>query len=213
MGNKRKHIVSPGDVFGRLTILKEIQSTTDHRIVLCRCECGKEKNVRLSSIINGDTTSCGCFNIQQVKKANTIHGKSRTRIHQIWLSMLQRCTYKNHVAYERYGGNGITICDEWMEFENFYNDMKDEYKDNLSIDRIDNSKGYCKYNCKWSTQKEQCNNRKNNRIVTYLGKPYTMTQLAEKFNIKMGTLHDRITYQGMTPEEAVSFVKGAKHES
>ena len=87
------------------------------------------------------------------------HGMAYTRTYKVWKSMVQRCTNSKDTRYHRYGGRGITVCDDWKDFRNFYRDMGDA-PDGLEIDRIDNYKGYCKENCRWVTRKENLNNTK-----------------------------------------------------
>ena len=100
--------------------------------------------------------------------------------------MKKRCYDKNHKLYNRYGGRGITICDEWAkDFMSFYNwSMANGYQDNLTIDRIDNNKGYSPDNCRWVDMKIQSNNRCNNRRVCYQGQEYTLSELADKLGIE-----------------------------
>jgi hypothetical protein len=88
---------------------------------------------------------------------------SRTYLSFVWRSMLNRTRNKNVHNYKNYGGRGIKVCEEWHSLETFYRDMIATYKKGLQIDRIDNNGDYCKENCKWSTRKEQANNKRNNR--------------------------------------------------
>lgn len=133
---------------------------------------------------------------------NISHGMSKTRQYRIWNGIKFRCENVHSKDYARYGGRGITLCKEWQSFENFWNDMKEGYSDNLTIDRIDNSKGYCKQNCRWVTAKAQCNNRRNNKVVTYQYKKYTVAELADKLGISRHLLYDRLKY-GWSIEKAV----------
>lgn len=122
------------------------------------------------------------------------HGMTGTRIHNIWRSIKRRCYTKSHIEYKRYGGRGITACDEWQEFIPFYEwSMKNGYQDNLTIDRIDPDGNYAPDNCRWATQKEQQNNRRNNHLITYNGKTQTAKQWSEELNIKNSTIITRLS--------------------
>lgn len=115
--------------------------------------------------------------------------------------MIQRCTNSKNTGYYMYGGSGITVCDQWLKFENFYNDMGD-CGDN-SLDRIDNTKGYYKDNCRWATKSEQANNRCSTNLFTINGITKSVAQWAKSIGQRKGALYYRISI-GMTIEEAVT---------
>jgi hypothetical protein len=97
------------------------------------------------------------------------HGMYKTRPYSIWNGMKSRCNNKKACGYNLYGGRGIKVCDEWNNFVKFWDDMKDGYKNSLTIDRIDNDGNYCKENCRWATYKEQNNNKRNNKTFKING--------------------------------------------
>ncbi len=133
-----------------------------------------------------------------------VHGGTGTRLHNIWLSMRERCHRENHSYYGDYGGRGITICDEWDDFTKFRDwAIANGYADNLTIDRIDSNGNYEPLNCRWATMKEQQNNRRSNRIVYYKGLKYTLTELSEKAGINKTTLKERLN-NGWSVEDAVN---------
>lgn len=133
------------------------------------------------------------------------HGLSKTRLHTIWHSMYCRCYYPQTNQYKHYGGKGIQVCEEWKNnFLNFYNwAMANGYRDDLTIDRIDNDKNYCPENCKWSTYKEQYSNKTNNRFITFNDTTATLTEWSKIYNINITTLSDRLK-SGMSFEEAIT---------
>jgi len=121
-----------------------------------------------------------------------IHGMAKTSEYRVWLSMKQRCFNPNHKQYSDYGGRAIAVCDRWLNFENFFADMGYRPSPKYSIDRIDNNGNYSAENCKWSTQKEQVNNRRSNRFITIDGKTLTIAQWAEKMGFGESVIWHRL---------------------
>lgn len=119
------------------------------------------------------------------------HGMIGTRVYESWIRMKERCRNPKNVGYHDYGGRGITYCESWENFINFYKDMGDRPK-GKTLDKIDNNKGYCKENCRWSTPKEQANNRKNNTNITYKGETKNIKQWSEHLGIPYTLLWRRI---------------------
>lgn len=130
---------------------------------LCSCDCGNETVVLGSNLRRGKTKSCGCWRRENgVNHATSMtkHGQHDTRLYRIWNTMKNRCQNPKVHNYFRYGERGINVCPDWQEFTPFYEwSMANGYQENLTLDRIDNFKGYSPENCRWVTMKEQQNNK------------------------------------------------------
>lgn len=131
------------------------------------CDCGTVKTVLAHNITQGRIKSCGCKSNEL--KAHYKHGMHKSRIYQTYHDMLQRCFNSNNPRFHRYGGRGITVCEQWREsFNNFYTwAMNNGYTDELTIERIDNNGNYCPENCKWATMEEQLKNRDTTNMGGY----------------------------------------------
>jgi hypothetical protein len=125
--------------------------------------------------------------------------------------MKNRCNNKNSTDYPRYGLRGIKVCDRWENYQNFFDDMFPTYQKGLSIDRIDNEKGYYKENCRWSTKKQQNNNTRKNLKITYRGITKNMIQWAEYFKIRPGTLYQRYFTYRWSIEKCFTFQRGGEY--
>jgi len=187
--------------FGKLTPIKYL----GNHIYICLCDCGKKKNILKYNLVSGNTKSCGCLNIEKTTKMgklNVKHGYKGTRTYNIWQAMKQRCNNPKTIEYKHYGGKGIAVCKRWMKFENFIKDIG-EIPVGLTLDRINNNKGYSPKNCKLSTMKEQERNKTNNHILNYKNKQQCLTAIAEQHNINRKTLEHRLN-RGLSIEEALT---------
>ena len=186
-----------GQRYGRLTVIARGQNTKSGKATwVCTCDCGKrkEKSVTAYDLVSGKVRSCGCLYKESRTGRKPTHGKTNTRLHNIWLSMRQRCFYTASAGYRNYGGKGVTICDEWLsDFQTFYEwAMSNGYQDDLTIDRIDSNGNYCPENCRWATMKEQQNNRSNNIRFSVGGVEKTLTEWSEASGIPRETLSWRV---------------------
>lgn len=186
---KRKLIIERGEKFNLLTAIKfKYKNKRSTQYWLFRCDCGKEKIIRIDGVKAGKVKSCGCL----LKKGGRLkHGMYGTRTYTTWQRMKDRCLNKNNPDYRYYGGRGITICDRWLKFENFYKDMGERPK-NKTLDRIRNSEGYSKENCRWATPKEQQNNTRANHFLTFNNKTQNIQQWSEELGINNMTIYSRI---------------------
>ena len=186
-----------GQIYNYLTVLSCLTPniTNSHdRIWECKCKCGKIIHVHEHDFLTNNTTSCGCYQKHLNSVRLTKHGLSDTRIHVIWKNMKSRCYNKSHPEYNRYGGRGIYVCDEWRDNSSAFIEwsLKNGYSDNLTIDRINNNYGYSPENCRWVDYKTQQSNRSTNVRVCINNEWYTVSQYARKHNIKPSILFKRI---------------------
>lgn len=201
----KKEIIKNGEKFGRLTAVSFSHMTGTHQVWNFLCNCGSIKKIRIDDIRLGKTKSCGCLKKELMKNKFKTHGMSGTKIYATWCAMKERCINSNSKDYNNYGGRGIKVCKKWLMFENFYNDMGKCPK-GKSLDRVDNSKNYIPYNCRWSTNKEQANNRRNNHLLTFNGETKTVVQWANKLKVAPDFLYRRI-YRGWSVERTLSTSK------
>jgi len=176
--------------YGRLEIIGKSESRNGQVYMLCRCDCGKKKEIALSSLKRGLTQSCGCYR-KEKGPANKRHGLHASRTYKAWLSMRQRCCNPNNPHYKNYGGRGITIDPCWDTFDQFLADMG-QSPDGMSIERIDNEKGYGPDNCKWASRLEQGRNTRKCRVITHGGKTQTLSEWADEYGINRQTLGKRL---------------------
>lgn len=195
-----------GQHFGRLTVIKRVESSGKHKrgMWLCKCECGKEIIVASDKLRSGHTKSCGCFSHECIASRSKTHGMSHTRIFKLWTAMRERCSCQSLISYPNYGGRGIKVCDEWQNsFVAFLDwSIANGYSDELSIDRIDVNGNYCPENCRWVTVKVQANNKRNSRMLTLDGETHTLAEWSELTGVKQATISIRLK-KGWTVERAL----------
>lgn|SRR3990167_4368280 len=123
---------------------------------------------------------------------NRIHGMRHTKIYAVWCAMKARCKNKQDKQYKNYGGRGITVCDRWKSFKNFYEDIGEEWQEGLQLDRIDNDEGYYKENCRWATHLEQARNTRKNVWIEYNGEKKVLREWAREIGLSLATLQERL---------------------
>jgi hypothetical protein len=194
-----------GQEFGRLTVIKQAVSKNGRIAWNCKCDCGKEKDIIAKDLRSGKTQSCGCFMRESVSHRTKTHGQSKSRLYFIWTTMKQRCENPNSHKAKDYFERGITICPEWHSFDVFQEwALANGYSDKLTIDRMDNNKGYGPENCHWTNNKDQANNRRSNVNLTFNGITQTIAQWAESLCMEYNTLHARLSYYGWSVEKALT---------
>ncbi|MFB6873719.1 hypothetical protein [Streptomyces sp. NPDC056323] len=181
-----------GQRFGRLVVIAEA-GRQDRKVTwLCRCDCGTESTVRGANLRSGHTTSCGCWKRERIVEASRTHGQSSSRLYKIWRGMVRRTSDPNNPDYARYGGRGISVCEDWRKsFEAFARDMG-KRPEGMTLDRIDNDGNYEPSNCRWSTATEQARNKRSNRLLTYAGQTLPISVWAEHTGIRGHTISSRI---------------------
>lgn len=160
-GDFRSSVI--GKKFSRLTIIDYDGLTNLGKSKYkCQCDCGSVAIVSYNNLMSGSTVSCGCYARENASIVNRKHGMFGTRIYNIWATIIQRCENPNSENYEYYGGRNISMCPEWRnDFQIFYDwAMNNGYTEDLTIDRIDNDKGYNPDNCRWATWTVQARNKR-----------------------------------------------------
>lgn len=190
----RKAIDLIGQRFGKLTVIEKAETLNKNARFKCRCDCGNEIITESQKLRNGKTNSCGCLRIEAIKKANTTHGQTKTRLYTIWHSMKSRCNY-DFKGSERYYGRGIKVCEDWENsFESFRDwAMDNGYVDDLTIDRIDSDGNYEPSNCRWVGKLTQDNNRNSNKKIEINGELHTIAEWARISGVKYETIRSRLS--------------------
>ena len=196
-----------GNRYGRLAVIERaddrVQNNGRHRVMWkCRCDCGNEIDVLGDNLKRGRTTSCGCYMSEAISKSRTTHGETNTKLYGIWCAIKTRCYNPHSTYYNRYGGRGNHMCDEWKNSFTVFREWacKNGYEEGATVDRINNDEGYFPDNCRWVDPATQANNRSSNRILTLDGISHNVTEWARILNISPKTLFSRI-YEGKTTEE------------
>ena len=206
LNNKIK--INPNDRYGDLTVIEALGKIkkAHHFYYKVRCICGNEEIVKGTDLHTGVKKHCMYCGIKNGK--NYKHGMCKTRLYVTWRNMINRCHNQNDTQFDLYGKREIQVCNEWkQDFKIFYNwAINNGYKENLTIDRINNNGNYEPSNCRWANDKEQANNRRTNHNVEIKGEVRNVSEWCELFNINVSTVRDRMR-RGWNEAEAITTPK------
>ncbi|MGZ8172977.1 MAG: hypothetical protein ACXWT8_07125 [Methylobacter sp.] len=191
-----------GKRFSELLVISRAGNVKGRVVWRCKCDCGKTVDVQSKRLKNGMTKSCGCRRSSVSKSLQTKHGMYGTPTYNSWAGVIQRCNNENSISYKRYGGRGIFVCERWMSFENFFEDMG-ERPEGMTLDRKDNDGNYESENCRWATRKEQANNTRRNRFVNLNGKSVSIKEAAKIRGIRVGLIYERVN-AGLSVDDALN---------
>lgn len=186
-----------GQTFNRLTAI-ELGGRNRHGQLLWiwQCTCGNLTTVAGHRVKSGHTKSCGCFERESFAARVTTHGAtvnhSTTPEYNTWCNMIRRCTDPRNQDYDNYGQRGITVCERWRSFADFYADMGEKPTRKHSLERVDNNKGYSPENCAWATQAQQTRNTRQNRWLTLNGRTMCLSDWAKELNLHPTSLNERL---------------------
>lgn len=182
-----------GRRFHFLVVLRRAENAYRKVRWLCQCDCGKTCVVVSQKLLESRTKSCGCYRVIAGYRPKT-HGmggmgtgKKRLRVYEIWKGMIQRCKNPNEAAYKYYGGRGISVCERWKLFVNFYEDMGDP-PPGTSLDRIDVNGNYEQGNCRWADINTQNNNKRNTLQISAFGRTQTLSDWGREFGVNRDSL-------------------------
>lgn len=202
-GDKRK-IKLEGQTFNYLFV----KNNLGYGKYLCVCTaCGTETEATSTQLKNRLKKSCGCLHRKLISDAKTKHGKSHTKLYRLYKGIIERCYRPTDENKKRnYYDKNIRMCDEWknnyLSFEEWA--LSNGYRENLTIDRINNNKGYSPDNCRWITREQQASNRRTNRMITIGNETHTMSDWCNINNVSYNAACKRIEAYGWDEIKAVS---------
>lgn len=200
-----------GQQFGWLTVIEldHMKRIDGHNRPYwkCLCKCGAEKVVSANSLRSGSTRFCGCYRKGANHQRFYRGGADRARLYSIWRMAKRRCENPKCEFYHNYGARGIKVCDEWQGIEGFNRfyewAISHGYDRGLTLDRIDNDKGYNPNNCQFATRKHQSNNKRNNIYLTFDGVTKTLMEWCEYYDVPYSRVRVRYNVMGWDIEDAL----------
>lgn len=221
VSNKLRKEDITGQRFGRLTVIKwlpreERDPQHPHDPYLCKCDCGNYIQAKINQLTTGNKKSCGCYHDEYShsrKITHQTHNSSYTRLYKVWASMKDRCENPNNTKSDRYFHRGITVCDEWHDFDMFKKwALNNGYDENApfmqcTIERVDNNKGYSPDNCIWADAKVQIRNQERRKYYEYNGEKHILTDWSIILGIPYGTLYKAVHNRGIPIEDYLKTYK------
>lgn len=199
-----RRLNQPGDKYNMLTLVALHRRARGGNIWLVRCECGNERTICVRDIVNGHTKSCGCKTAAMKAEKKRTHGMTYTREYRVWSHMIGRCHNPTDHKFPQYGAQGISVCPRWRDrFEAFFADMG-HCPAGMSIDRVDNDRGYEPGNCRWATAKVQSQNRRYLKKVVLFGRETLVVEAERALGLGRWGIRQRAAKNGETIQQATN---------
>ncbi len=204
--------ITPGEIFGRLTVVREAPQFGWRRRAQCRCQCGTIIVCDMAKLRTGWTRSCGCFKREVTGNRARTHGRTNTPEYRIWCDIKKRCTNPRCKSWKDYGGRGITMCARWLRsFVAFLNDMGPRPSPKHTIERLNNNLGYSPSNCVWILKSEQMRNMSTNYRITFEGRTQCLAAWAEELRVPAGRIWNRLYNLHWSVDDAFTLPNHAKN--
>lgn len=197
--------------FGNYLVIGEGEYNPKKRLAKCRCDCGAVKDVSTANLRSGRSTQCAdCAKLSSKRITSKTHGMSYTPEYEAWKAMKLRCNNPKNHNYYNYGARGISVCERWKVFENFFSDMGCRPSPDHSLDRIDNDGDYTPENCRWALREEQAQNRRVTLKTDINGEQVAISKIAKESGVSPSTMAFRINKLGWSLKDAMNRpVRGA----
>ena len=186
--------VENGSRYGLWTVIGYAESSRHgDRMYQCVCECGRENKVSARQLQSGRSACCGCVGAKRHAEKFTTHGQSDSKLYKVWSSMKRRCSAPDDPSYCNYGGRGIVVCDEWKTFIPFHAwALLSGYREGLTIESINNDKGYSPDNCEWIPKPQQSKNTRHCVMISYEGHTLNISDWAKRLGVPYARIQSRL---------------------